>query len=245
MNPPFHRSQGDVCSRRNHESFLRITRPLLASRIAPDSAIWRRSNNQLLRPMPSASELAPDGGRSGPGSVLTSLEGEGVLADQCARLELPVEIDVAVPIRRFRVRNLLTLSGGAVIASQWIKGRTCHWRPAGRNWPGPNLKSSINAWRSALPALFKERTWESLQMHELLRSDNGSRLPTAQPSRARGRTGSLAAQSASTVAPSKQPRLAPGRKNQSRSPPDVALIEADGQTAARRHIAGRAPASSL
>ena len=35
---------------------------------------------------------------------------------------LPVEIDVAVPIRKFRVRDLLTLKEGVVIASQWIQG---------------------------------------------------------------------------------------------------------------------------
>ena len=37
-------------------------------------------------------------------------------------LRLPVEIDVAVPIRSFRVRDLLTLSSGTVIAAQWIQG---------------------------------------------------------------------------------------------------------------------------
>jgi flagellar motor switch protein FliN/FliY len=35
---------------------------------------------------------------------------------------LPVEVDVAVPIRNFRVRDLLTLMKGTVIASQWIQG---------------------------------------------------------------------------------------------------------------------------
>ena len=36
--------------------------------------------------------------------------------------ELPVEIDVSVPIRKFRVRKLLTLAKGTVIASQWMQG---------------------------------------------------------------------------------------------------------------------------
>ena len=35
---------------------------------------------------------------------------------------LPVEVDVAVPIRKFRVRNLLALAVGAVIPSQWLHG---------------------------------------------------------------------------------------------------------------------------
>ncbi len=34
---------------------------------------------------------------------------------------LPVELDVAVPIRDFRVRNLLALESGIVVASQWAQ----------------------------------------------------------------------------------------------------------------------------
>lgn len=32
---------------------------------------------------------------------------------------LPVELDVAVPVRNFRVRNLIALNQGQVIESQW------------------------------------------------------------------------------------------------------------------------------
>jgi flagellar motor switch protein FliN/FliY len=35
---------------------------------------------------------------------------------------LPVELDVTVPVRNFRVRNLLTLEAGVVIESQWAHG---------------------------------------------------------------------------------------------------------------------------
>ena len=35
---------------------------------------------------------------------------------------LPVELDVAVPVRDFRVRNLLTLAPGQLIESQWGNG---------------------------------------------------------------------------------------------------------------------------
>lgn len=35
---------------------------------------------------------------------------------------LPVEVDVAIPIRDFRVRNLLTLHPGTVVESQWVHG---------------------------------------------------------------------------------------------------------------------------
>lgn len=35
---------------------------------------------------------------------------------------LPVELEVAIPVREFRVRNLLALKPGAVIESQWTSG---------------------------------------------------------------------------------------------------------------------------
>ena len=43
---------------------------------------------------------------------------------------LPVELDVAVPVRDFRVRNLLALEPGQVIESQWGHGEDCRW-PSG------------------------------------------------------------------------------------------------------------------
>jgi flagellar motor switch protein FliN/FliY len=35
---------------------------------------------------------------------------------------LPVELDVAIPVSEFRVRDLLNLAHGSVIATQWING---------------------------------------------------------------------------------------------------------------------------
>jgi flagellar motor switch protein FliM len=35
---------------------------------------------------------------------------------------LPVELEVAVPVRGFRVRNLLALEPGQLIETQWING---------------------------------------------------------------------------------------------------------------------------
>ncbi len=37
-------------------------------------------------------------------------------------VRLPVELDVMVPLRQFRVRNLLTLEPGTVVCSQWGHG---------------------------------------------------------------------------------------------------------------------------
>lgn len=35
---------------------------------------------------------------------------------------LPVELDVAIPVREFRVRNLLALEAGQVVETQWGHG---------------------------------------------------------------------------------------------------------------------------
>jgi flagellar motor switch/type III secretory pathway protein FliN len=35
---------------------------------------------------------------------------------------MPVEMDVAIPVREFRVRNLLTLEPGQVIETRWVHG---------------------------------------------------------------------------------------------------------------------------
>jgi flagellar motor switch protein FliN/FliY len=51
-----------------------------------------------------------------------AFEREGALHINPLVSRLPVEVDVAVPIRKFRVRNLLALEVGAVIPSQWEQG---------------------------------------------------------------------------------------------------------------------------
>jgi flagellar motor switch/type III secretory pathway protein FliN len=37
-------------------------------------------------------------------------------------MRLPVELEVAIPLRDFRVRNLLALEAGVVVESQWVHG---------------------------------------------------------------------------------------------------------------------------
>ena len=46
----------------------------------------------------------------------TETEFDGTVA------RLPVEVDVAIPVREFRVRNLLALAPDAIIESQWNHG---------------------------------------------------------------------------------------------------------------------------
>ncbi len=55
-------------------------------------------------------------------SLPPSLErGDGLALDpKVARL--PVELDVAIPVRRFRVRHLLALEPGQVVETQWPHG---------------------------------------------------------------------------------------------------------------------------
>jgi flagellar motor switch/type III secretory pathway protein FliN len=53
-------------------------------------------------------------------SSLLAREGAMVLTPAIA--QLPVELDVAVPVRNFRVRNLLTLDPGQVIETTWLHG---------------------------------------------------------------------------------------------------------------------------
>jgi flagellar motor switch protein FliN/FliY len=51
----------------------------------------------------------------------TPVDGPGlVLSAPIARM--PVELDVAIPVRNFRVRNLLAMEPGLVIETQWAHG---------------------------------------------------------------------------------------------------------------------------
>jgi hypothetical protein len=45
-----------------------------------------------------------------------------VIAPDGVAARLPVEVDVGVPVRDFRVRNLLALTPGVVVGSQWGHG---------------------------------------------------------------------------------------------------------------------------
>jgi flagellar motor switch protein FliN/FliY len=63
--------------------------------------------------IPSEAALVP--------SVMDPGLEEGLrLNERVARL--PVELDVAIPVRGFRVRNLLSLEAGRVIQTQWQQG---------------------------------------------------------------------------------------------------------------------------
>jgi flagellar motor switch protein FliN/FliY len=74
---------------------------------------------------PEAIEADPAGGLEGshalvPAARITEGEDQPVFGPVVGRL--PVELDVAVPVRGFRVHDLLALAPGAVIESQWSHG---------------------------------------------------------------------------------------------------------------------------
>jgi len=87
------------------------------------------TTHPLPPPPASAPPHSPDPGEMPGGSTEQALvpsphapvEGKAiVLSAPIARL--PVELDVAVPVRDFRVRNLLALEPGNVIETQWTHG---------------------------------------------------------------------------------------------------------------------------
>lgn len=51
-----------------------------------------------------------------------SLADTRILAVNALAARLPIEVDVAVPVRKFRVRNLLALEKGTVVESLWLPG---------------------------------------------------------------------------------------------------------------------------
>jgi flagellar motor switch/type III secretory pathway protein FliN len=55
-------------------------------------------------------------------SVLPSESSGPGLELSAAEARLPVELEVAIPLREFRVRRLLALEPGQLVESQWVHG---------------------------------------------------------------------------------------------------------------------------
>jgi flagellar motor switch/type III secretory pathway protein FliN len=62
---------------------------------------------------------APDGAQRDALMPCLPLSEQEPLRFNSVLARLPVEVDVAVPVRRFRLRNLVDLQVGQVIATQW------------------------------------------------------------------------------------------------------------------------------
>jgi hypothetical protein len=52
----------------------------------------------------------------------SSAEPGALIPPNSLMARLPVELDVAIPLRNFRVRNLLVLEPGVIVESQWTNG---------------------------------------------------------------------------------------------------------------------------
>jgi len=88
-----------------------------------------QTSGRPLPPQVSASQQPPEmtGGVENAGEqalvVLPHATNDGALIKLTAPVaRLPVELDVAVPVRDFRVRNLLALEPGQVIETHWPHG---------------------------------------------------------------------------------------------------------------------------
>jgi flagellar motor switch protein FliN/FliY len=78
------------------------------------------------QPGEQASAIGPGSGETAAEAALVkapvSIGGFGSFGMDSVFSRLPIEIDVAVPVRDFRVRNLLALEKGQVIESSWLQG---------------------------------------------------------------------------------------------------------------------------
>ena len=83
-------------------------------------AVPMAGNGQAQMPPPTSN--AENGNRRALVPVQTALGSAGSIAFNGPVARLPVELDVAVPVRQFRVRNLLALARGQFIESQWGNG---------------------------------------------------------------------------------------------------------------------------
>jgi hypothetical protein len=83
-----------------------------------------------VHPNPSAQEprQEPHAPQAEAALVKSGAGGAAIVRDE-SRIDrdsvvcrMPVEVEVGVPVRDFRVRNLLALSAGAIVRSQWNHG---------------------------------------------------------------------------------------------------------------------------
>lgn len=54
--------------------------------------------------------------------AVEAVEETGLIERQSVEARLPVQLNVAIPIRDFRVKNLLVLEPGSLVGSGWIPG---------------------------------------------------------------------------------------------------------------------------
>ncbi len=89
------------------------------------TSVHPNPNVQEARQEPRQEPHAP---QSEAALVKSGADGAAIVRDE-SRIDrdsvvcrMPVEVEVGVPVRDFRVRNLLALSAGAIVRSQWNHG---------------------------------------------------------------------------------------------------------------------------
>jgi flagellar motor switch protein FliN len=89
------------------------------------------NENQVPAVTSESSSASPAGGQEGAESALvvsdpsqehSKVRLQEILAAESALGALPVELKVAIPIPSFRVRDLVTIEKGRVLASDWANG---------------------------------------------------------------------------------------------------------------------------
>ena len=105
--------------------------PILLCRFwSPFCLLYKRMATAQPPPAP-AGKLPQEAGRPGAAEMAAELalvpsaqQGEegGLIGRGGPAARLPVELDVSVPVREFRVRNLLALEAGQVIETQGVQG---------------------------------------------------------------------------------------------------------------------------
>jgi flagellar motor switch protein FliN/FliY len=94
-----------------HSHYMATTLPLTAAESVPDREQGKVRGNRV--------GIAPEQGLVALGHVQ---QDEAITVFPAAVGRLPVELDVSVPVRNFRVRNLLALEPSDLIESVWGQG---------------------------------------------------------------------------------------------------------------------------
>jgi flagellar motor switch protein FliM len=70
-------------------------------------------------PVPQASATPADPARQALVPTRETKKPEVAEGANAVAMRLPVELEISIPLRNFRVRNLLAMAPGVVVASQW------------------------------------------------------------------------------------------------------------------------------
>lgn len=105
---------------------MATTHPMPTAAAVPNGAARKSGPARAAAPVDVARNGASSSAAEGSSQALVPVahvagEGDG---DEFSApvMRLPVELDVAVPVRAFRVRNLLALAPGQLVETQWVHG---------------------------------------------------------------------------------------------------------------------------